>query len=251
MSNASLTYGNFYMKYAKEKHTERLRHPGDKGRSTPILRKDSAEKITAKDKPKKNNWLSKEEGGGARQSLVEPVPKLNSAEISERIKKYPIKKSEMIEYLLRIHKVDRKLDPKTWENLQACEGFKEILDEVSLLRQKKREAKKIMQLCELAQMETKHSLEKIDLSITDERLRTNEFNTTYNMIKELEICVPAAFSLLYAFKVDDIKAQIDMSQEEVADYKNGKNDPGRVAEKERYARQVAARRRRKAQKREA
>lgn len=117
----------------------------------------------------------------------------------------------MIEYLLRIHKVDRTLDPKTWENLQACEGFKEILSEVSLLRQKKREAKKIMQLCELAQMETKQSLEKIDLSITDERLRTNEFNTTYNMIKELEICVPAAFSLLYAFKVDDIKAQIDMS----------------------------------------
>ena len=99
----------------------------------------------------------------------------------------------MIEYLLRIHKVDRTLDPKTWENLQACEGFKEILSEVSLLRQKKREAKKIMQLCELAQMETKQSLEKIDLSITDERLRTNEFNTTYNMIKELEICVPAAF----------------------------------------------------------
>ena len=211
MSNSTLTYGNFYMKHAKQRNTNRLRHPGDQGRSTPLLRKDSKEKIVVKDKPKVNNWLSVKEGGETKKSLMEQVPKLNSAEIQERIRKYPIKKNEMIEYLLRIHKVDRTLDPKTWENLQACEGFKEILSEVSLLRQKKREAKKIMQLCELAQMETKHSLEKIDLSITDERLRTNEFNTTYNMIKELEICVPAAFSLLYAFKVDDIKAQIDMS----------------------------------------
>ena len=66
MSNASLTYGNFYMKYAKQKHSERLRHPGDKGRSTPILRNDSAEKIVAKEKPKTNNWLSKKEAGGSR-----------------------------------------------------------------------------------------------------------------------------------------------------------------------------------------
>ena len=66
MSNASLTYGNFYMKYAKQKHSERLRHPGDKGRSTPILRNDSAEKIVAKEKPKTNNWLSKKEARGSR-----------------------------------------------------------------------------------------------------------------------------------------------------------------------------------------
>ena len=98
-----------------------------------------------------------------------------------------MKKNEMIEYLLRIHKVDKTLDPQTYKNLLACEGFKEILQEVSVLRQKKKEAKRIMQLCELAQLDTKKSLEKIDLNITDERLRTNEFNTTYNMIKELDI----------------------------------------------------------------
>ena len=42
-----------------------------------------------------------------------------------------------------------------------------------------------------------------------------------------------------------------MSQEVAAEYKSGKNDPARIAEKERYAKQVAARKRRKAQRREA
>ena len=185
-----------------------------------------------------------------RTSLLAPVPKLNSGEISETRKRYPMKKSEMIEYLLRIHKVDKTLDPATYKRLLACDGFKEILQEVSVLRTKKKEAKKIMQLCELAALDAKQSLEKIDLNLTDERLRTNEFNTTYNMIKELDICVPAAFSLLYAFKVDDIRAQIAMGQEVAAEYKSGKNDPARIAEKERYAKQVAARRRRKQQRRE-
>ena len=45
-----------------------------------------------------------------------------------------MKKNEMIEYLLRIHKVDKTLDPQTYKNLLACEGFKEILQEVSVLR---------------------------------------------------------------------------------------------------------------------
>lgn len=88
------------------------------------------------------------------------------------------------------------------------------------------------------------------MNLRDERMRTNEFNTTYNMIKELDICVPAAFSLLYAFKVDDINAQINMSDEVAAEYRSGKNDPARIAEKERYAKQVAARKRRKQQRRE-
>ena len=108
-----------------------------------------------------------------------------------------------------------------------------------------------MQLCELAQLDTKAQMEKIDMNITDERLRTKEFNTTYDIIKELDICVPAAFSLLYAFRIDDITAGINMSQEVAEEYKSGKNDPARVAEKERYAKQVAARKRRKQQRREA
>ena len=41
-----------------------------------------------------------------------------------------------------------------------------------------------------------------------------------------------------------------MSQEVAAEYKSGKNDPARIAEKERYAKQVAARKRRKQQRRE-
>lgn len=65
-----------------------------------------------------------------------------------------MKKNEMVEYLLRIHKVDKTLDTQTYKNLLLCDGFKEILAEVSVLRQKKKECKKIMQLCELAALDT-------------------------------------------------------------------------------------------------
>ena len=76
--------------------------------SSPIRGADEEEtKVGIMDRARQ----SCQEGRQPRSTLLDPIPKLNSREISERIKRYPMKKNEMIEYLLRIHKVDKTLDP--------------------------------------------------------------------------------------------------------------------------------------------
>ena len=47
-----------------------------------------------------------------RVSSKPSVPKMGDSEMKDRLLKYPITKSEIMNYLLRIKKTDEKLDPK-------------------------------------------------------------------------------------------------------------------------------------------
>jgi hypothetical protein len=60
-------------------------------------------------------------------TLKEAIPKLSSDEMSQRLRKFPVTKNEIIEYLLRVHKDDRKLEASTYKKLLASKGFQEII----------------------------------------------------------------------------------------------------------------------------
>ena len=70
-------------------------------------------------------------------SLMEPTPKLHEKEVRERLVKYPMSKHELVDYLLKLHQSDCKLEPQVLKKLMAAQGFKQILDEVSYIRNKK------------------------------------------------------------------------------------------------------------------
>ena len=72
----------------------------------------------------------------------------------------------------------------------------------------------------------------------DEKLRSNEFGTTLNIIQELDANKPEAFPLLYQFKKEDVSAQINMSKEVATYYKSGKNDPSKIAGLEKMQKQA-------------
>lgn len=74
-------------------------------------------------------------------------------------------------------------------------------------------------------------VEKVNLSILNEQLRSKEFRSTLNIIEEIQEQdnnKPEAFPLLYQFKKEDIGATVNMEKEEVVYYKSGKNDPSKL-----------------------
>ena len=91
-----------------------------------------------------------------------------------------------------------------------------------------------MQLCAISEQDTENALQKLDKEILSQKLRCNEFNGVLNMIRDLDSCKPEAFPLLYAFKGDDVDAQIVMSQDQTNEYKSGKNDPSKTARTEKF-----------------
>ena len=61
-------------------------------------------------------------------------------------------------------------------------------------------------------------------------MRQQEFLNTFGIVKDLDFCTPAAFPLLYAFKLADLKAQVALSEEVAEEFKCGKNDPATLNE---------------------
>ena len=72
----------------------------------------------------------------------------------------------------------------------------------------------------------------------EEKLRSNEFYTTLNIIEELDTNKPEAFPLLYQFKKEDVSDKINMSKEVANFYKSGKNDPSKIAGLEKMQKQA-------------
>ena len=107
----------------------------------------------------------------------------------------------------------------------SSDGFNEIISEFNDLKQKKKKCKTIMDLCNLAQEDLDISFKLINKEVYEERLRLMEFLKTYNIVKELDFCTPAAFPLLYAFKLADLKGQWELSDEVSSEFKAGKYDP--------------------------
>ena len=63
-------------------------------------------------------------------ALQEPVPKLNSSEIREQLRAYPLNHSELCEYLLKNARFEKKLDKKTLAKLLSNDtGLLAILKE--------------------------------------------------------------------------------------------------------------------------
>ena len=181
-----------------------------------------------------------------RKSTFKPdVPKLSSSEIREQIKQRPINKNEILDYMIRLQKQGRKIDEKTYHSLTETAGFKEIQQEIKTHRQKQKDCKKIMYQCAIEEQDTENAVQKLDKQVLSQKLRCNEFNGVLNMIRDLDSCKPEAFPLLYAFKGDDIDAQILMSQDQTNEYKSGKNDPSKTARAEKFGKQMKARQRNK------
>ena len=101
-----------------------------------------------------------------------------------------------------------------------------------------------MEMCVSVQKDTSETVKKIDKNILDEKLRNLEFNSTLNIVRDLDSNKPEAFPLLYQFKKEDITAQINMSKEVAEYYKSGKNDPSHIAGVERMQKKAAQRKKR-------
>ena len=148
-----------------------------------------------------------------------------------------------MEYLLRLQMTNEQIDEKIYGRLIGCEGFKEILEEVQVLKAKKNQCRRIMNMCSEAQDDTVLCLQKINSDIIDEGLRFKEFNMTLNKVKDLDNNKPEAFQLLYQFKLEDISVQNEYIKE-VRDYhKSGRNDPSRIADLEKMKKKTQSRKR--------
>jgi len=78
------------------------------------------------------------------ESLKDPTPKLNSQEIKQRLIEKPISKNEVVDYLLKLHKKDGKLEQSSYKKLLANKQFESILKEVKELRSKKKQCMNIV-----------------------------------------------------------------------------------------------------------
>ena len=76
-------------------------------------------------------------------------------------------------------------------------------------------------------------------------MRQQEFLNTFGIVKDLDFCTPAAFPLLYAFKLADLKAQVALSEEVAEEFKCGKNDPATLNENYKMAQKLGAKKRNK------
>lgn len=85
-----------------------------------------------------------------------------SNEINERIQKYPLSKNELVDYIMRIQQSQEGIDAKTYERLVSYPKFKEIIDEVQTQRTKKKECKRIMDLCLDIQKDTNATVQKVN-----------------------------------------------------------------------------------------
>ena len=164
-------------------------------------------------------------------------------ELGRRMTQFPITKDEIINYLMRVSKSIESVSPEKFTHLKNSDGFKEIVQEINILRNKKKSCKQIMSLCDLTQNDLPLALRKIERDLNAERLRSQEFLSTFNVVKELDFCTPQAFPLLFAFKIADMKAQSALSEEVAVEFKTGKNDPSIVVAQEKMARGLALKKR--------
>ena len=82
-----------------------------------------------------------------KQSALKQTPKLGTKEVKDRVEKYPLSKNELVDYLIKLQSSKQMVDKHTYKKLMSQPKFKEILDEVQIQRKKKRECKRIMEMC--------------------------------------------------------------------------------------------------------
>ena len=91
-----------------------------------------------------------------------------------------------------------------------------------------KDIQKLTKACSGARKEIKNTFRKLDYKLSKTQLRVNEQRTMHELIKELDIAKPEAFSLLFAFKMNDINQQINMSQDVMRGFKEGMSDPAKI-----------------------
>ena len=116
------------------------------------------------------------------ESSKNQVPRLQSPELSDRVKEKPLSKNELVEYLIRLQSTKQNVNKSTYIRLMQQPKFKEILDEVQVQRMNKRECRGIMEQCEDMQDNTAEVLSRINCMIGEENLRQTEFNSTLTII---------------------------------------------------------------------
>ena len=79
------------------------------------------------------------------ESSKNQVPRLQSPELSDRVKEKPLSKNELVEYLIRLQSTKQNVNKSTYIRLMQQPKFKEILDEVQVQRMNKRECRGIME----------------------------------------------------------------------------------------------------------
>lgn len=88
--------------------------------------------------------------------------------------------------------------------------------------------KKLTSACSGARKEIKNTFKKFEYKLSKTQLRVNEQKAMHDLIQELDVSKPEAFSLLFAFKMNDINQQINMSQDVMRGFKEGLSDPAKI-----------------------
>ena len=79
-----------------------------------------------------------------------------------------------------------------------------MISEANFMAGVQKDIKKLTNACAGARKEIKNTFRKFEYKLSKTQLRLNEQRTMHELIKELDVAKPEAFSLLFAFKMNDI-----------------------------------------------
>lgn len=165
------------------------------------------QKQIRKIKEKKQRILSqaRREEPDAKVQLKDSVPRITEGDFRKLIERYPLRKAEIMTYLLKLHQTDMKLSKRFFEYLEMTDQAN-VLDEAVQYKNKTMTCFDIAQKCKKENNDVKKAIKRLDFSLVDNTFRQQEFTKTQEIIKELDLCDADTFPLLYAFKQENLDA---------------------------------------------
>ena len=127
--------------------------------------------------------------------MKDSIPKLSNPDVKQVLKKMPLSKEELVNYLLRIPS-SNKLEAARYKKLAARANFTEIIGEINMMKSKKKECLNIIKKCNALKKNVDDESKNLEADLIEQRIALKELDVTSNIIRELDFCSPSV-SLFY------------------------------------------------------